>query len=172
MNVPLIRKKEEFLLDPKIRESFQLGNSIQGLKKRNPVIKIGFTNGKFRTITPSHCVFLSLCKTKCDILVVGLNSDYSLRLLNSQSKFDTKERAFALASLIPVDYVTVFDQDTPHLCISSINPDIVFKGPDYKPNEVVSSGKPVEIINHPFDIHVSDLEDKETPKKYFNIEGI
>lgn len=160
--------KQDYLYDPKIRDSVSLGNAIQVLKKNNPRIKIGYTNGKFRTLTPAHCVFLSLCKTKCDILIVGLNSDYSLRLLKQESKFSTSERAFALATLSVVDYVCSFDEENPYLSISSVSPDVVFKGPDYKKEDVVSAGKDVEIIEHPFDIHVSDLENK-SQNKYFNI---
>lgn len=166
------RSKKELLTDPTIREAFSLGNSIQMLKRRNPRTKIGFTNGKFRALTPAHCVFLSLCKTKCDILIVAVNSDYSLRMLGKTSKFSSQERAFSLATLAVVDYVTIFNEETPALCISSINPDVIFKGPDYKPSEVVSSGKAVEIIQHPFNVHVSDLEGSSDSSSFFDISEI
>ena len=161
--------KAELLYDPKIRDSFSLGNSIQSLRKTKPGIKIGFANGTFKVLTPAHCVFLTLCRTKCDLLVVGVNSDYSLRLNGKKSPFDAKERAFALASLHPVDYVSIFDEETPALCIANIDADLVFKGPDYKKDEVVAAGKEVEIIEHPFNIHTSDIMDtkiKESSGKY------
>lgn len=165
-----IPTKSELLYDPKIRSAHSIGDALQNIRKTNHSMKIGFTNGKFRTLTPSHCVFLSLCKTKCDLLIVGVNSDYSLRLNKSSSKFTGQERAFSLASLSVVDYVCVFDEETPHLAITDIQPDVVFKGPDYKGKEVVSCGKPVEIIEHPFDVHVSDIEESPRPQtKFFKL---
>lgn len=165
-----IFSKDELLYDPKIRDAMAVGNSISSIKKHKRLTKIGFTNGKFRVLTPAHCVFLTLCRTKCDILIVGINSDYSLRLLKNPAKFTTSERAFGLASLAPVNYVVPFDEETPYLTISKIQPDIVFKGPDYKEDEVVSAGIPVEIIEHPFDIHVSDILNKKKDK-YFDLSG-
>lgn len=165
----VIRKREEYLLDPKIREAFSLGNSIQGLRKRNAAVKIGFTNGTFKILTPAHCVFLSLCKSKCDILVVAVNSDASLRSLKKDSFFSVQERVFAVASLCCSDYVTIFDEETPHLCISKVNPDIIFKGGEYKAEDVVCSGKPVEIINHPFKVHTSDILKSKNPKNPENL---
>ena len=159
--------KEELLYDPQIRNAMSVGNAIQALKKHKRLTKIGFTNGKFRVLTPAHCVFLTLCRTQCDILVVGVNSDYSLRLLEQPAQFTTQERAFALASLAPVNYVVPFDEETPYLAISTIRPDVVFKGPDYNAEDVVCAGVPVEIIQHPFDTHVSDIMGE---KKYFNLE--
>jgi D-beta-D-heptose 7-phosphate kinase/D-beta-D-heptose 1-phosphate adenosyltransferase len=159
--------KSELLYDPKIRSPHSLGNALSAIRQTNHRLKVGFTNGKFRTLTPSHCVFLSLAKTKCDILIVGVNSDYSLRLNKAESKFSGQERAFALASLSFVDYVCLFDEENPYLAITDIQPDLVFKGPDYKDKQVVSAGKPVEIIEHPFDIHVSDLENKQSASNKF-----
>lgn len=156
--------KSELLYDPKIRSPHSLGNALQAIKQTKHGLKVGFTNGKFRTLTPAHCVFLSLCKTKCDILIVGVNSDYSLRLNGSESKFTGQERAFALASLSFVDYVCLFDEETPNLAITDIQPSCVFKGYDYEGKEVVSAGKPVEIIQHPFNVHVSDIENKNKTK--------
>lgn len=161
--------KNELLYDPKIRSYESLGNAIQSIKSSRRV-KVGFANGKFRVLHPGHCVFLGLCKTQCDILIVGVNSDYSLRLLKEQSPFDAKERAFALSNLSVVDYVTIFDEETPHLCISHLSPDVVFKGPDYKGEDVVSAGRPVMIIDHPFDVHATDvLEPQQKEYKFFKI---
>ena len=161
--------KAELLYDPKIRDAMSVGNAISALKRYKTLTKIGFTNGKFRVLTPAHCVFLTLCRTKCDILVVGLNSDYSLRLLEQPAKFTTTERAFGLASLGPVNYVVPFDEETPYLTISKIQPDMIFKGPDYKKEDVVNAGIPVEIIEHPFDLHVSDIVGGKT---YFDLSGV
>lgn len=165
--------KAQLLDDLKIRNSFSLGNAIRSLRKTKPGLKVGFTNGKFRVIHPGHSVFLTMCKTKCDILVVALNTDYSMRLLGSDPIFDTNERAFNIASLHVVDYVTVFDEENPYKCIVEVDPDIVFKGTDYKGKEVISANKPVEIIEIPFPIHTSDFiktkEDRTESKKFFDI---
>ncbi len=158
---------DALLYDPKIRSAMSLGNAIQTLRGGRNRVRIGFTNGKFRVLHPHHCVFLSLCRTRCDILVVAVNSDYSLRMLKEESKFQAKERAFAIASLGVVDYVTIFDEETPHLVIPQVNPDVIFKGADYADKEVISMGKPVEIISHPFNVHAADLD--TPPVKFFNI---
>ena len=169
INVDKTLSKDQYLYDPKIRSPLSLGDAIQMLKRRNPMTKIGFTNGTYKVLTPAHCVFLSLCKTHCDLLIVGVNSDHSLRMLKRHSHFSTKERSFALATLTVVDYVTIFDEDTPGLCISSVNPDIIFKGPDYDAKDVVAMGKEVKIIQHPFDIHTSDIIKSPDEGSFFNI---
>ena len=80
--------REELLHDFKIRNPMLLGNSLKSVKSqiigkgRNP--RVGFTNGKFRYLHPAHCVFLSLCKSQCDVLVVAVNGDYSLRTLGDR----------------------------------------------------------------------------------------
>ncbi len=170
IGAPRTFSKTELLYDPCIRDSMAAGNAIQLLKRQKRLITIGFTNGTFKVLTPAHCVFLTLCRTKCDILVVGVNSDYSLRLLERESPFTTQERAFALATLAPVDYVVPFDEETPYLCISKVGADVIFKGPDYKKEDVVNNGIKVEIIDHPFNIHTSDiLKSKNSISKYFDL---
>lgn len=150
--------KSELLYDPKIRSSIALGNSIQSIKRRDPTIKIGFANGKYRFLHTGHCVFLKLCKTQCDILIVAVNSDYSLRVLKQPSIHKDNERMFSLACLSYVDYVTMFDEDDPYACITKVTPDIIFKGPDYKNQEVVCAGKEVVVIDMPDFPHCKDLE--------------
>lgn len=164
-------EREQLLYEPKVRNSMTLGNTVKAVKSqmvgqgRTP--RVGFTNGKFRYLHPAHCVFLNLCKTRCDILIVAINGDYSLRVLGEKSPFDQKERAFALASLNFVDYITIFNEENPYLCIGQVDPDVIFKGPDYKDKEVISAGKPVEIIEHPFCVHASDLEEEHAAEKRF-----
>lgn len=168
--------KDQLLFDPKVRPAMELGDAVQSLRRQRAVgAKVGFTNGRFKVLTPSHCLFLAACKSKCDILIVGINSDYSMRLLKSPSIFDQKERAFALCALAVVDYVTIFDEETPFLTISEINPDVVFKGSDYKESDVVSAGCRVDIIDIPIKTHFSDVIDFEIKqreggtKKFFNV---
>lgn len=160
--------KEDYLYDARILPALKVGAAVQLMKRYNPLAKIGFTNGTYKIIHPGHCVFLSLCKTKCDLLIVGINSDYSLKSLGREGPFSTQERAFAVASIVGVDYVCVFDEDDPSVVINQLAPSVIFKGPDYKDKKVISSGVPVEIIEHPFNIHTSDILKTES-KSYFKV---
>jgi bifunctional ADP-heptose synthase (sugar kinase/adenylyltransferase) len=63
----------------------------------------------------------------------------------------------------------MFDEETPYKCISEVDPDVVFKGTDYKGKDVVSAGKQVEIIEIPFPIHTSDIIKEKGKTKYFNL---
>lgn len=146
----------QLLYDPKIRKAKDLGNAFDAIRKTEK-IKIGVTNGKYRVLTAAHCAFLGLAKRECDILVVAVNSDYSLRQLKEITPFSDRERAFAVANISFVDYVVLFDEETPYLAISEINPDLVLKGADYENKDVISAGKPVVIIKHGFEGHASDL---------------
>ena len=163
--------KEQLLYDPKIRDPWSIGQALDVLKKEQPQTRIGFTNGTFKVLTPAHAVFLARCKTRCNLLIVGLNSDYSLRLLNKNSPFSDKERAFLLAQQEAVNYISFFDEENPAALIYKLNPDIVFKGYDYKNKDVISAGKPVEIIEHPFDLHTSDIftNQKSSGFKFFEV---
>lgn len=168
--VPCNRSPAELLWDPKIRDPWSVGQALDLLKRDHPQTRIGFTNGTFKLLTPAHSVFLNLCKTRCDILVVGLNSDYSLRLLKKKSPFSDKERAFMLSQYEVVNYVCLFDEETPADLILKLGVDVVFKGYDYKDQEVVSAGKSVEILDHPFSVHTSDiLKTKDSKFKYFQV---
>lgn len=164
------------LYSEKIRNSITLGNTLQSLRVATATqgkrrLRIGFANGKFRYLHPAHVVFLSLCKTRCDILIVGVNGDHSLREIGSSSPFDSRQRSFAIASLDVVDYVVTFNEDSPWLCIQSLaEVDVVFKGPDYIDKEVVSCDKDVEIIMHPFtNVHASDLDTEKKQFKFFDV---
>lgn len=166
--------KASYLYHPKIQPAHKVGNSIQLLKRQYPDTRIGFTNGKFRSLTPAHVVFLNLCKTRCNILIVALNSDYSLRLLKEKSLFEDKERAFLIANIDVVNFVTFFDEDNPYKVISEISPDVVFKGDDYEHKDVVCANRPVEIIKIPsMPEHLSDLEQASIEKnpdfQYFKV---
>lgn len=168
--------KSVLLYHPKIQNPWKVGNAIQSLKNKYPDTRIGFTNGKFRKLTPAHIVFLNLCKTRCNILIVAINSDYSLRLLKEFSPFSDRERAFMIANLDITNYVVLFDEENPYKIINEINPDVIFKGNDYKDKEVISANKPVEIIDilemqeHLNDIEKSDKDNEVTEYKYFKVD--
>ena len=104
--------------------------------------RIGFTNGCFDLLHPGHLQYLRFCREHCDVLVVGLNSDASVqrqgkrgdRPINPQA-----DRAAMLAGLADVDYICVFDADTPAELIQAIRPDLLIKGEDWSGKGVVGS---------------------------------
>ncbi len=103
--------------------------------------KIVFTNGCFDLLHVGHIKYLEEAKRNGDVLIVGLNSDDSVKKLKGLSRpINTQEdRAYILASLEPVDFVVVFDEETPYNLIKIIHPDILVKGGDYKDKIVIGS---------------------------------
>ncbi len=95
---------------------------------------IGFTNGCFDILHKGHVSYLNEAKRYCDLLVVALNSDESVKLIKGSNKpiNPLKDRMYVVASLESVDFVTFFNETTPANLIEYILPDIVFKGGDYK----------------------------------------
>lgn len=102
---------------------------------------VGFTNGCFDILHPGHLKVLEEAKARCGRLIVGLNSDASVRRLKGESRPVNNEQARAqvLASLSAVDAVIVFDQDTPLELIQSLQPDVLVKGGDYTEAEIVGA---------------------------------
>lgn len=100
---------------------------------RREGLKVGFTNGCFDILHPGHLSVLRHAKSTCDRLIVGLNSDASVRRLKGASRpiNDQKTRAVMLASLEMVDRVVVFEEDTPEELIRAIDPHVLIKGADY-----------------------------------------
>lgn len=103
--------------------------------------RIGFTNGCFDLIHPGHVSLLRSAKAHCDQLIVGLNSDESVRRLKGPDRPVQLEgaRAEVLASLEMVDLVTVFGEETPMRLIESLKPDVLIKGADYTLDQVVGA---------------------------------
>jgi len=101
--------------------------------------KIIFTNGCFDILHSGHVTYLNKSKALGDILIVGLNSDSSVRRLKGASRPINNEfdRAYILDNLKAVDYVSIFDEDTPLELIKKVLPDIITKGGDYKKEDVV-----------------------------------
>ncbi len=101
--------------------------------------KIVFTNGCFDLLHLGHIDYLSKAKDSGNILLIGLNTDDSVRRLkgNSRPLTDQHSRALILASLSFVDAVTLFDEDTPYELIKIVQPDVLVKGSDYKAEDVV-----------------------------------
>lgn len=106
---------------------------------RQQGLKIGFTNGCFDLLHPGHVSLLEEARGACDRLVVGLNSDASVRRLKGAGRpvQNEESRAQVLASLSSVDLVVVFAEDTPLELIEALRPDVLVKGADYRVEEVV-----------------------------------
>ena len=124
----------------KIIESGDIKKELSALRKQSK--KIVFTNGCFDIIHAGHISYLNEAKTLGDILIVGLNSDKSVRRLKGDDRpiVSEQDRAYVLANLKPVDYVVMFDEDTPYELIREIRPDVLVKGADYKGKSIAGSG--------------------------------
>ncbi|BDQ04065.1 MAG: D-glycero-beta-D-manno-heptose 1-phosphate adenylyltransferase [Ignavibacterium sp.] len=107
------------------------------LKSKNK--KVVFTNGCFDLIHSGHVDYLVKAKQLGDVLIVGLNTDDSVRRIKGDKRPILKqdERAFIVSNLKPVDYVTFFDEDTPAEIISDLIPDILVKGADWSIDKIV-----------------------------------
>jgi len=102
-------------------------------------LRIGFTNGCFDLLHPGHVSLLNQAKAACDRLVVGINSDESVKRLKGAGRpvQNQDARAAVLSSLAAVDMVVIFDADTPIQLIEAIRPEILVKGADYRLDQVV-----------------------------------
>lgn len=107
------------------------------LKSQNK--KVVFTNGCFDLIHSGHVDYLLKAKQLGDILIVGLNTDASVRRIKGEKRpiLTQDERAFIVSNLKPVDYVTFFDEDTPAEIIADLIPDILVKGADWSIDKIV-----------------------------------
>ena len=101
--------------------------------------KVVFTNGCFDILHPGHLDYLAKAKAMGDVLVVGLNSDQSVTRLKGEKRpiMPQADRAVMLAGLKSVDYVVVFEDDTPFFIISELIPDILVKGGDWAIENIV-----------------------------------
>jgi D-beta-D-heptose 7-phosphate kinase/D-beta-D-heptose 1-phosphate adenosyltransferase len=102
-------------------------------------LKVGFTNGCFDIIHAGHVSLLAAARARCDRLVVALNTDASVQRLKGPTRPITRleHRSTVMAAIKYVDCVTSFDEDTPVALITQLLPDVLFKGADYREDEVV-----------------------------------
>ncbi|MBL0941062.1 MAG: D-glycero-beta-D-manno-heptose 1-phosphate adenylyltransferase [Gemmatimonadaceae bacterium] len=100
-----------------------------------------FTNGVFDLLHPGHIEVLDMARRQGAALVVGLNSDASVRRLKGPTRpvRNTAERAAVLAGLEAVDAVVVFEEDTPLELVRALSPDVIVKGGDYNPDTIVGA---------------------------------
>jgi D-beta-D-heptose 7-phosphate kinase/D-beta-D-heptose 1-phosphate adenosyltransferase len=104
-------------------------------------LTVVFTNGCFDLLHVGHIRYLTRAKSEGDILVVGLNSDRSVRALKGPDRpvQRQEDRAEILAALRPVDYVVIFDEQTPIDLIGALRPDILVKGEDWEEEDIVGA---------------------------------
>jgi len=108
--------------------------------------RIVFTNGVFDLLHPGHVTLLQRARALGDLLVVGLNSDASVRRLKGPSRpfLPQRDRALMLAALEAVDYVVIFTTDTPLKLIERVAPDVLVKGGDWRAGDIVGKDVVVE----------------------------
>lgn len=103
--------------------------------------RIVFTNGVFDILHAGHVMYLEAARAMGDVLVVGMNTDESVRRIKGPTRpvNDQQDRALVLAALRCVDHVVLFDQDTPINLITTIMPDVLVKGGDYTRDTIVGA---------------------------------
>lgn len=131
-----MRQKEPMATD-KILALERAYQVVKELKRRGQ--RVVFTNGCFDLLHPGHTRCLAGARKLGDALVVAINSDRSVRVLKGPGRplQPEAERAEILAALAAVDYVTIFDDLTPQLVIARMLPDVLVKGGDWGPDQVV-----------------------------------
>ena len=107
---------------------------------------ISFTNGVFDILHPGHIFSLSQAAKEADLLIVGLNSDDSVKRLKGKDRPINNQdtRALILASLLMVDAVVIFEEDTPLELINAIKPDVLVKGGDYTIDQIVGAKETIQ----------------------------
>jgi len=138
------------------------------LKLKASKKKVVFTNGVFDLIHAGHVDYLTKAKELGDVLIVGLNSDNSVKRIKGEKRpiLTQEERAFVLSKLKPVDYVIFFDEDTPEKLISELVPDVLVKGADWTIDKIVGKEvveknggevKAIEFVNDQSTSKIIDL---------------
>jgi rfaE bifunctional protein nucleotidyltransferase chain/domain len=127
------------MMTGKIRQQAELLNIVEKEKTSGKVI--GFTNGCFDILHLGHIRYLSEAKKECDLLVIGVNSDGSVRRLKGDGRpVNAQEaRLEVLAALECVDFLALFEEDTPEKLIENVTPDILFKGGDWNEDTIVGA---------------------------------
>ncbi len=155
------------IIKSKILSWEKLANEVlQWRFKNNNIV---FTNGVFDLLHRGHVTYLSQAADLGDILILGINSDYSVKKLNKGANRpiqDEQTRALIAASLHVVSAVTIFDQETPDELIKMVKPDVLVKGGDWKPEQiagydtVIASGGKVLTIDFVPGYSTTGLEKK------------
>lgn len=150
----------------KILNIDEITDVVTKLKSKSK--KIIFTNGCFDIIHAGHVKYLTEAKKLGGILIVGINSDNSVKKLKGDKRpiISQNDRAYIISNLKPVDYVVLFHEETPFNLIKKIKPDFLVKGSDYNKNNIVgndiveSSGGKVVLIDYVSGKSTSNLIEK------------
>ena len=126
-------------IESHIKSFKEIEKTVKRLKEKGK--NIVFTNGCFDILHRGHVSYLDVAKSFGDVLILGLNSDESVKRLKGESRpiNNQDDRAYILAALESVDYVVHFEEDTPYELIKLVEPDILVKGADYEGKDVVGS---------------------------------
>lgn len=143
----------------------ELVDTLEPLRSSKRIV---FTNGCFDIVHAGHVDCLERAKSLGDILVVGMNSDESVRKIKGPKRpiIPQDMRAKVLASLKPVDYVVIFDEETPIKVIEALKPHVLVKGGDWDPEKIVgkdfveSYGGNVVTVPIRFDISTTKIVEK------------
>jgi rfaE bifunctional protein nucleotidyltransferase chain/domain len=127
------------MFELKIKSKSALTKIVAGLRKRGK--RVVFTNGCFDILHYGHAKYLETARSKADFLVVGVNSDSSVRKLKGKNRpiVSQKFRAAMVAALESVDFVMVFSEETPLETIRALKPDVLVKGGDWKEDAIVGA---------------------------------
>ncbi len=148
----------------KIIDRPKLRDIITGFKSQGK--KTVFTNGCFDIIHMGHIRYLRQAKKLGDILAIGLNTDASVsKIKPDRPVISEQQRAEVLSALEMVDYITLFDEDTPYELIKEIRPDVLVKGGDWKKEDIVGRDIVKEVHSIPF---VEGISTSEIIKKIQN----
>ncbi len=135
-------------IESHIKSFDEIKVQVDRLKKLGK--KIVFTNGCFDILHRGHVSYLDIAKSYGDVLILGLNSDASVRALKGESRpiNSEEDRAFVLSALESVDFITIFSDDTPYELIKLLEPDVLVKGGDYEGKVVIGSdiAKEVKLV--------------------------
>ena len=137
--------KREIVHEANVASEAKIFSAAQGQETiqrwRRHGLRVGFTNGVFDLLHPGHVTLLRKARAACDRLLVGVNSDASVKRLKGKDRplQDEASRATVLASLASVDGVVIFDEDTPLALIQQLRPDLLVKGADYTLDKVVGA---------------------------------
>ena len=144
LGTAFVKEGEIFRDNTKVLDSYNDLPQING--------KVVFTNGCFDILHTGHVTYLNEAKKLGDVLIVGVNSDNSVtRLKGSERPINNIEaRMSVLAGLSSVDYIIPFHEDNPYNLINAIKPDILVKGGDYKPSDIIGNNIAKTTVTIPF----------------------
>ncbi|HWY98957.1 MAG TPA: D-glycero-beta-D-manno-heptose 1-phosphate adenylyltransferase [Bacteroidia bacterium] len=154
-------------LQSKIQNKEQLARTLALWRFKDR--KIVFTNGCFDLLHKGHVTYLAQAAELGDLMVLGLNSDISIKKLNKGSNRpiqDQESRALILASLESVGAIIIFDEDTPAELIKFVQPDVLVKGGDWKPEQIAgydtvkAKGGEVTVIDYIQGFSTTSIEQK------------